>query len=294
LGFALAHLSDPHLNPLPRPRLRELMGKRATGYANWLRSRRHVHDMALLERMLADIAAQKPDHVACTGDLAHIGLPSEFPRAVAFMEKLGSHDHVSFVPGNHDAYVPSSLAALGVAMEPWCRSDEAAEGFPWLKVRGHVALIGLSSAVPTGPLMAWGRLGQEQTDKAEMLLHYAGKRGLKRVVLIHHPPHVGGAKRGRELKDASQFEAMLAAAGADLVIHGHNHRTSLAWLSGPQSRVPVVGVACCSMSLRGHGETAGWHLIDIPADEAPITIARRGLGPTGGIGLLDTLVLTPP
>jgi hypothetical protein len=48
------------------------------------------------------------------------------------------------------------------------------------------------------------------------------------------------------------------------------------------------------MGLRGHGETAGWHLIDIPADEAPITIARRGLGPTGGIGLLDTLVLTPP
>jgi 3',5'-cyclic AMP phosphodiesterase CpdA len=210
------------------------------------------------------------------------------------MEKLGSHDRVSFVPGNHDAYVPSSLAALGVAMEPWCRSDKAAEGFPWLKVRGHVALIGLSSAVPTGPLMAWGRLGQEQTHKAEMLLHYAGKRGLKRVVLIHHPPHVGGAKRGRELKDARQFEAMLAAAGADLVIHGHNHRTSLAWLAGPQSRVPVVGVACCSMGLRGHGETAGWHLIDIPADEAPITIARRGLGPTGGIGLLDTLVLTPP
>jgi hypothetical protein len=28
--FLLAHLSDPHLAPLPRPRLLELVGKRAT------------------------------------------------------------------------------------------------------------------------------------------------------------------------------------------------------------------------------------------------------------------------
>ena len=29
--FRLAHLSDPHVGPLPRPRLRELVGKRVTG-----------------------------------------------------------------------------------------------------------------------------------------------------------------------------------------------------------------------------------------------------------------------
>ncbi|MGL4440525.1 MAG: metallophosphoesterase family protein [Bosea sp. (in: a-proteobacteria)] len=289
--FTLAHLSDPHLNPLPRVRFSELIGKRATGYANWLRSRRHVHDMALLDRIVTDIAAAKPDHVACTGDVAHIGLPAEFPTAIKFMERLGAKDHVSFVPGNHDAYVPSSLAALARDMAPWCRSDEGAGGYPWLKIRNHVALIGLSSAVPTGPLMAWGRLQQEQIDKAEMLLVYAAKRGLKRVVLLHHPPHVGGAKAGRELKDAAAFEHMIAAAGAEIVIHGHNHKTSLAWITGPGRKVPVVGVPSASMGTRSHGEKAGWHLMQIPDDDAPIVIKRHGLMPTGGIGLLGEMVL---
>jgi hypothetical protein len=34
-AFTLAHLSDPHLPPLPSPRLWELAGKRAFGYFNW-------------------------------------------------------------------------------------------------------------------------------------------------------------------------------------------------------------------------------------------------------------------
>ena len=41
--FVLAHLSDPHLSPLPTPRLRELTGKRLLGYLNWRRSRRDEH-----------------------------------------------------------------------------------------------------------------------------------------------------------------------------------------------------------------------------------------------------------
>ncbi len=294
MAFTLAHLSDPHLNPLPRISPRQLIGKRALGYANWVRSRRHVHDMALLGRLVDDVLAQAPDHVACTGDVTHIGLPAEFATAVSFLGRFGPRDHVSFVPGNHDAYLPSSLAALGETMAPWCRSDDGAAGYPWLKVRGGVALIGLSSALPTGPFMAWGRLGREQIDKADMLLRYAARRGLKRVVLIHHPPHVGGAKAGRELKDASAFEAMVAAAGAELVIHGHNHRTSLAWLEGPSAKTPaltpVLGVASCSMGTRAHGEKAAWHLIHIP-DDGPIRVEKRGLTPAGVIGLLGETVL---
>ena len=46
-AFTLAHLSDPHLAPLPKPRLRELMGKRALGYLNWVRNRKRVHSRAV-------------------------------------------------------------------------------------------------------------------------------------------------------------------------------------------------------------------------------------------------------
>ncbi|MCO4055440.1 MAG: metallophosphoesterase [Bosea sp.] len=283
----LAHLSDPHLNPLPRLRATDLMGKRATGYVNWLRSRRFVHDMELLDRIVADMLAQQPDHVACTGDVTHIGLPGEFPTAIRFLDRLGPRERVSFVPGNHDAYVASSLGPLSREMAPWTRSEADGHGFPWMKVRGHVALIGLSSAVPTGPLMAWGKVGPVQLEKAERLLAEAGRGGLRRVVLIHHPPHVGGAGRGRELKDADSFEAMIERAGADLVIHGHNHKTSLSWIRSGRQLSPVVGVASCSMGLRSHGEKAGWHLFRVPEGDEPITLQRRGLLPNGGVGLIE-------
>jgi len=38
-AFTLAHLSDPHLPPLPEPRASELAGKRVFGYLNWRRNR---------------------------------------------------------------------------------------------------------------------------------------------------------------------------------------------------------------------------------------------------------------
>ncbi len=59
LSFLLGHLSDPHVGPVLRPRWRELAGKRFTGYINWRRGRHLIHDMAMLERITADLLAQK-------------------------------------------------------------------------------------------------------------------------------------------------------------------------------------------------------------------------------------------
>ena len=41
--FLLAHLSDPHLGPMPPARVGELASKRAIGYLNWHRKRHMVH-----------------------------------------------------------------------------------------------------------------------------------------------------------------------------------------------------------------------------------------------------------
>ena len=88
--FTLAHLSDPHLAPLPKPRWSELIGKRVTGYINWQRWRRFIHDRAVLAKIVADLKAQAPDHIAVTGDLANIALPEEFTRGRDWLDRLGS------------------------------------------------------------------------------------------------------------------------------------------------------------------------------------------------------------
>ncbi len=65
-------------------------------------------------------------------------------------------------------------------------------GFPYLRVRGEIAIIGLTSGVPTGPLMATGRLGRKQLAAFATLLDWTAASDLARVVLIHHPPLAEG------------------------------------------------------------------------------------------------------
>lgn len=291
--FKLAHLSDPHLGPLAKFSLHELLGKRATGYLNWRRKRRHAHDMEVLALIVADIRAQAPDHIACTGDVAHIGLPNEFKTAVTFLDTLGPREMVSFVPGNHDAYAQSSLKPLASLLGPWCADDAGTAGYPWYRKRGPVALIGMNSGIPTLPLMATGRIGREQIAKTEALLDRARAEGLIRVVLIHHPPYVGGAKRGRELVDAEAFETMLKRKGADLVLHGHNHTFSVAWRPGPDHDVPIIGVPSASIGPLGHGEKATWHLLKIEGDShAPsISLEQRAFEPDGTVIMRQEIAL---
>ncbi|OYX83160.1 MAG: metallophosphoesterase, partial [Azorhizobium sp. 32-67-21] len=71
------------------------------------------------------------------------------------------------------------------------------------------------------------------------------REGLFRVVMIHHPP-VGERPFHRDLRDAKAFRKVIAEAGAELVLHGHDHRASLGWIDTPGLRVPVVGVPSAS------------------------------------------------
>lgn len=283
MSFLLAHLSDAHIGPLPRPRTRELLGKRLTGYVNWTR-RGRLHDMGVLERLVADLRRQQPDHVAMTGDILNIGLAAEFPFARAWLETLGAPHDVSFVPGNHDAYVRGSVPHLARTFTPWVSDtgvDDPSYVFPYLRRRDGIALIGLSSAVPTAPFLASGALGKAQCAALGPLLAEASREGLARVLMIHHPPHRTGASGGRGLRDAKRLERVLATYGAELVIHGHNHRASVVHLQGPRGPIPVVGVPSASAVPGSPGHRATYHLFRIEPQKAGwhITATQHGLAP---------------
>jgi 3',5'-cyclic AMP phosphodiesterase CpdA len=280
--FLLAHLSDAHIGPLPRPLKRDLMGKRLTGWLNWRHSRCELHDMGVLARIVEDIKAHKPDHVAMTGDILNIGLPSEFPLASAWLDTLGPRSDVSFVPGNHDAYVRSSLPYLARTFAPWTGDrGQGVAHFPYLRLRDGMALIGLSSGVPTPPLVASGRLGLQQRQALARLLDETRARGLVRVIMIHHPPYRRGATPGRGLSDAAEFEDLLKGHGAELVIHGHNHRRMLTTLPSLGGSTPVAGVASASAVPGSFGHRAAWNLYSIKtAGGGPaIDMRVRGLLP---------------
>ena len=291
----IAHLTDPHIGPLPRPRLRELASKRLTGYINWRRGRSATHDMGALSAILADMQAHEPDHIAFTGDIVNIGLAAEFPVAREFITRLGAPERVSFVPGNHDAYVRASMLPLSRSLGPWMASDGSVTSeFPFVRRREGIAIVGVTSAVPTLPFMASGRIGRRQAARLMELLGALRDEGLCRVVLIHHPPYRGGASAGRGLSDAAHFEAVIRRAGAELVLHGHNHRTSVAHLRGPNGPVPVVGAPSASAIGGTRTHRAAYHLFAIAPDgtRSKITARARGLLVDGAsIGDLDAISL---
>lgn len=287
--FTIAHLSDLHLGPLPPFGVRHWNLKRALGFANWHRKRRAAHLPAVAAALVADIQRLAPDHIAVTGDLINIGLPAEYEAALAWLEALGPTDRVSVVPGNHDIYV-RLLRDAGVARWQGYMADDAAtadgdSSFPYVRRRGRVALIGLNSAVPTRPLVASGQLGEIQLTSLARILDELGREGLARVVMIHHPPLPGQASPRKALRDADALAGVLRRHGAELVLHGHNHRREVHRAMGPGADVPVVGVPSASLGAAHEGETlARYHLFGVMLGAGPprVSMISRGLMQPGG------------
>jgi 3',5'-cyclic AMP phosphodiesterase CpdA len=263
--FTLAHLSDWHL-ALP-PRVIELASKRGLGFINWHRGRKYVHRVEVLEDVVRDAAAAAADHVAVTGDLVNLSLPIEYDFARTFLEKLGKPEDVTVIPGNHDAYVPRVRDAPAQYWGAYMRGDNGTYPgtFPFVRRRGPVALIALSSGQPTGAFMATGEIGERQLESLAGILEQT--RDAFRAVLVHHPLETPPSRHLRRLTDASALRHVLAEHGAELVLHGHDHRRSVIRLDGPRGKIPVVGAPSASARApHGHEDRAGYNLFQIDGE----------------------------
>ena len=175
------------------------------------------------------------------------------------LESLGSAHDVSFVPGNHDIYTRPGGRYTSRAFGDYMRGDEAG-GWPYLRRRGPLALIGVTSGIPTGPGIATGRIGAPQRAGLATLLEALKREPLLRVVMVHHPP-VSEAGWHKRLVDAEALKRVIAEHGAELLLHGHDHRAMLNWLEGPNgTRVPAVGVPSASAAPGVAKEAAAYNL----------------------------------
>jgi 3',5'-cyclic AMP phosphodiesterase CpdA len=265
--FTLAHLSDIHLSPMPRIKRRHLMSKRMLGYVNWHRGRKYVHRREILDLITRDIVEQAPDHIAVTGDLVNLGLPEEFLRAAEWLHHLGPSSKVTAIPGNHDAYVRLHPKAGTHHWRPYMEANPAGqalfatpeERFPFVRRFGDVALVALSSAIPTMPFIAAGKVGSPQRELLGEALDALKAEGLFRVVLIHHPPLRVQAGWHRGLRDAGKFKKILRRHGAELVLHGHNHAQTVLELPTETGPAIIVGVPSASEAVEGRAPAARYN-----------------------------------
>ncbi len=271
--FRLAHISDVHLGPLPHFRRRDLMTKRITGYINWRRNRAKSLGSSVLTAVIDDLHKALPDHIAMTGDLVNLSLDAELPAAKLWMDALGEPKDVSYVPGNHDAYVVGALQKTTENLREFI-GDVQEPKFPSLRIRGDVALIGVNSARATPVFIAAGHVSERQMLALKTVLEETGKQGLCRVVMIHHPPVRGAASRAKRLYGIRKFQRAVKEAGAELVLHGHTHLQTLNWISGPDNtRVPVVSVSAAGQIYGGKRPAAGWNEFQIERQQDGFSIS---------------------
>lgn len=297
-AFTLAHLTDVHLGPIVGFAPSTWNLKRATGYLNWRLNRRKIYLRTVLDRLVADLKAQRPNHIAVTGDLVNIGLPKEIELAQHWLAALGSPESVSVVPGNHDIYASMGSDRGVRRWSSYMSSNAAGQSFvgevefPYVRVLGSIALVGLNSALPQPPLVAAGELGAAQIERLAGILERLAAEDLVRVVLIHHPPLPGLATRRHDLTDAKALAGVLAQAGAELVLHGHNHQNMLHWAPGPDRDCPVVGLPAASLGLAHKDEPFGrYNLYHIEGRQ--IMMVGRGLTEADGpIVEIERKVLT--
>ena len=285
----IAHLSDLHLLSLEGAVPMRLFNKRITGYMNLRFHRKSIHKPFAAEAAAAEIRKLGVDHVVITGDVTNLALEVEFELVKKLVEEdLGfGPDQVSMVPGNHDAYTRGAFRGKRFLryFEPYLKSDlpEIPGPFPFVRLRGPVALIGLSTAVPRLPLVAAGALRPKQLDALSRVLSHPEVRSRTPVLLQHHPWHNPPrlAKTLLEgLYDAKEEAELLREVERGLLLHGHLHRRIHRTLPTARGHIDAVGATSASLLHDSDERMAGFNLYEIDdASGAIQTITSCKLDP---------------
>ncbi len=274
----IVHVSDPHvLSGTAAHWGSMIFNKRLTGFANLLLKRGRVHRREYLLAVMA-AATANCDHLVVTGDLTNLALEHEYEEAAALLTEAARRTEVTVVPGNHDIYLPSTHDTrrfphhFGKFFEsdlPELACDLRAGSFPCVKLRGAIALVALSSAVPRPPFISAGFVGHEQLAALQRILEHPAVRQRLPVILIHHPP-VDRRSRLAQLKDglvdAPALRTSLASLPRGLVLYGHLHIREHQTITTTNGSLDAIGASGAALDHPDASVRAGFNVYDV--DEA--------------------------
>jgi 3',5'-cyclic AMP phosphodiesterase CpdA len=290
----IAHLSDLHLLSLEGARLGHFLNKRALGSLNLVLNRGRHYRAEVFEAMVEDLNALGVDEIVCTGDITNLAMESEFRFARARFDRLTAGPaHVTCIPGNHDAYVADGEGLFETVFDDYCTADEGfafgtgTDRWPIVRLRGQVAIIGVSTSRPSGLFFSHGELGAQQRGRLAEVLADPRLAGKVRILAIHHPPAGEAAsKLRRGLRDHGKVAELLGRLGVDLVLHGHEHLDVSSSLVGPDGRrIPVRGIQSGSYDSPTPKRRARYRVYEIQGGQ----VAGDRLRVWTGTGFTDDL-----
>jgi 3',5'-cyclic AMP phosphodiesterase CpdA len=275
----IAHFSDLHVLALQGVKAHRFFNKRVTGWVNLRVKRAHKHRPGHVRAVAREITRAKVDHVVITGDLTNLALEQEFVAVRELLEEdLGLEPgQISAVPGNHDLYTRGAMRDQRftryfhdyVASDlPELCADIPLGRFPFVKLRGPCAIIGLSSAVPRPPLMASGNLGKAQLEAFSRILEHPEVKRRTPVILLHHPIHNPPSRMKtivEGLWDADRLIAKIAGLERGLLLHGHLHVRRQRAMGTPVGELLSVGATSASLHHENEHKMAGFNLYEFDA-----------------------------
>ena len=227
------------------------------------------------------IEEARPELVIASGDLTHRGLRSQHERAAAFLRGLGLP--LLAIPGNHD--IPYTFPKRFT--RPWREFERLWETTEPVYRSEALVVVGLNSVRP------WrhqsGRLRTPRSSARRETSRGAPDEAL-RIVAFHH--HLLGApwrSRKKPVAKRNRVLAGLVEAGAELILAGHIHQSTIAErrefeISTPGGeRAVVVSIAPGFGQPRPNrrGEARGLHVYEVGRERcasSPTSGARTAGG----------------
>jgi 3',5'-cyclic AMP phosphodiesterase CpdA len=290
----VAHFSDLHVLALDGLSRTRLLNKRFTGWVNLKLKRAHKHRPGYVRSIAREITRTKIDHVVITGDLTNLALEQEFEATKQLLEDELELDaeHVTVVPGNHDLYTRGALRSKRFTtffshyMEsdlPDLAADIPLGRFPVVKLRGPLAIIGLSSAVPRPPLMASGKLGDAQLEALERILEHPEVKKRTPIIALHHPVHNPPSRLKTFIEGLWDAEKLLAIARKlprGMLLHGHMHSRMQRPIAEGVGNLWSIGATSASLDHVDGDRMAGFNLYEFDNE--------------GTLGRVEAHIFDPP
>ncbi len=275
-AIRILHFSDLHRTARPLGwSLRDLAGRRVTGWLNWRvlgRGERFADAPAIARILVEEFRRRQPDAIVFTGDAAGIGFEREVEEAAGALQVGDSElPPAVAVPGNHDYYTASGAAsgAFERAFAPWQRGDRPdGAAYPFARRIGSIWLIAVSSATPrTLPWDATGAVDAAQRRRLSDMLRRLDPG--PRILVTHYPVALADGspeRRWHELEDVEAIVRIALEGGVTLWLHGHRHQ---AYTLAPSTGrlFPVVCAGSVSQSGR-----AGY--FDVTIADGAIAVRR--------------------
>lgn len=248
----IGHISDIHWLDTTGAHVLDFMNKRISGGINLLAGRAKKHTKDAARCALETLKREGCDHLIVTGDISNLALAAEFSAVKAAMDSFFDDDHKTIVPGNHDYYTRESLKArrfekMIYTSSPGNLDIGISATWPFVRILGEVAVIGLNSARPRPWFVAGGILGQQQLDDLEKALQHPEVASRFKIVALHHNLFQVVTTPGeclRNLRERTELLAIAQKYGVQLMIHGHDHD----YVYKKMDQLIVAEAGSCSVS----------------------------------------------